>query len=157
MSRLIRTFSLSDTLVLRLLGAAARAESDKAFADKLNLRVAPLRQPDAQGLVASDYAEIQEAVQRKDLSGAELLSYAILPGLAPREIRSRARKIIRLAQIRNRRSRSAAPISASRLVEALLLKGLETVDAAVDTHASANSNDGKASRQRANSKARKQA
>jgi hypothetical protein len=122
-------FSLPQDLELRLQKVVKRAQIDRLLADHLGLTPPVESIPmDAHGFTPDDYAVLQGIVLRRDLTGPDLVSYALLPSTTVTTyMRQRVRRLIRETRARNRRVRKTAVINLSRVVSALIKLGLESL------------------------------
>lgn len=134
-TRKMRGFSLSDTVVRSVQELRNRVIDLPDLKESLGLGPIAGHTPvDHLGLSKDDYALLQSIVGQPQLTGESLITYALIN--APIGTKSQARRCIRAAQIRSRRQRAASVISVSRVVEALLLKGLETINAGIKSPSS---------------------
>jgi hypothetical protein len=146
-------FSLPQDVELHLRQVMASAQVNRALADHLGLTPPIEAIPmDAYGFTVDDYAVLQGIVLRRDVTGPELVSYALLPSdKVTSDMRQRARRLIGETRVRNRRARKTAIINLSRIVAALLKLGLESlpVQEIVDAPTKSGSRKGRHARQAA--------
>ena len=131
--RTIRSYSLPMSLVIRVNDLQTALLRNPELTGKLLAAPAPRSTVaiDKYGLLPDDYKEMQ-AFLGSTKTGYELMNF----GVSNKATRHGTEQLIRKAQIRNRRLRGAqdrmnrVTINTSRVVEALILKGLASIDAA---------------------------
>lgn len=125
--------TLDDSVISRVLTLVSEAKNDEDGPVVLHLGLSKPQpkhlEVDNLGLTSKDYKVLQEITGCKTRTGDALVAYALLPPL-PIATRQLAKRHIRSAQLRSARAaRSKVQINISRVIEALIVKGLESIDA----------------------------
>jgi hypothetical protein len=136
--RVVQNFTCDRKLLDYIRAFSARAVENPDVASALNIGLALVAEPpDKWGLIDADYDALRTMTKSK-LDGEALILKAI------QSCRQAANGYMRAAVKRNRRKH---PVNISRVIEALIVKGLESVEhAAVETGPGAGRNAGKTSR-----------
>lgn len=120
-----RTFSLPAQLSDQLDNLLASIPLDTQLIDRLGLNPIAQRPPcDQRGLLPGDYAALQTMLGSK-LQGDALVEF----GLRHLTHRRLAHNLVQQAQRRNQKPPIRPTVNISRVAAALLLKGLETLEA----------------------------
>ena len=129
---MMRSFSLPSTLSNRLDQFVDRVRLDSKLVAKLNLNAAspPPLEVDQRGLTATDYQALQKLLH-SEASGDNLIKLGWTHPMyshAARSLVVKAQRHNLKAKRREELTQKTANVNFSRVVAALLLKGLETLE-----------------------------